>query len=350
MSVWSVLLAGGVGSRFWPVSRAARPKQLLDLFGEGPMLRVTLERARPLAPPERTLVVTSTALAPAIAAMLPEVPGEHILAEPVGRNTAPAIAWAALHALDHDPDAMLMVLPADHHIVDVEAFRATCARALALADTGRIVTLGIPPTHPETGYGYIRRGAPLGAEVGSAGEGAFAVAAFTEKPDVDTAADYLIMGGYDWNAGMFFVSARLLLAELAEHRPDLHAAMLAARDDLAAAYPSLPSVSIDYAVMERSQVIAVLPGHFGWSDVGSWRSLWDHRPAEASTFARGDVVELDGHRNVLFAEGGMVCAVGVSDLVVVHTPDVTFVCPREATQRAKDAVQALTARGRSELL
>lgn len=344
MSTWSILLAGGIGSRFWPVSRALRPKQLLDLFGEGPMLRVTLERGRPLAPPERTIVVTSVGLAPIIADLLPEVPRDQILAEPCGRNTAPAIAWAALVARAKDPDARLMVLPADHHIVDVDGFRAVAENALALAADGTIVTLGIPPTHPETGYGYIRRGAPHPRD-----PAAFTVSAFVEKPDLATAVGYLAAGGYDWNAGMFFMRADSLMGELARHRPDLHAAMTTA-PDLVAAWPALPSVSIDYAVMEKTERIAVLPGRFGWSDVGSWRSLWDHRPEGASSFKGGDVLELDGSGNVLFADGGSVCAVGVSDLIVVHTRDVTFVCPRESAQRAKDVVTALTAAGRKELL
>jgi len=342
--VWSVLLAGGVGSRFWPMSRALRPKQLLDIFGEGPMLRVTLERARPLAPPERTIVVTSEALAPGVRALLPEVPSELVLAEPMGKNTAPAIAWAALVALARDPDAVLMVLPSDHHIVDVPAFRDVAARALALAAAGRIVTLGVPPTHPETGYGYIRRGAPLPDDAG-----AFDVRSFVEKPDLATALGYLAAGGYDWNAGMFFLGARVLLDELALHRSDLHAAMVGARD-LPAAWSGLPSVSIDYAVMERSRRVAVVPGAFGWSDVGSWRSLYDHRAPGAASFARGDALEIDGARNVLFADGGIVCTVGVSDLVVVHTPDATFVCPRDQAQRAREAVVALAAAGREDLL
>lgn len=341
--VWSVLLAGGIGSRFWPVSRALRPKQMLDLFGDGPMLRVTLERGRPLAPPERTLVVTSEALAPSIRTLLPEVPAAQILAEPLGRNTAPAIAWAAIEALKHDPDAILMVLPADHHIVDVDGFRRVAGKALELAASDTIVTLGIPPTHPETGYGYIQRGEQL-----SGHSGAFGVQAFVEKPDLDTAMRYLADGGYDWNAGMFFLKAQVLLDELAAHRPDLHAAITSAAD-IVTAYPTLPSVSIDYAVMEKSRRIAVLPGVFGWSDVGSWRSLWDHRKA-GTTFTQGDVLELDGGNNVLFAEGGLVCTVGVSDLVVVHTPDVTFVCKRDEAQRAKDAVTALTQSGRKDLL
>jgi len=347
-NVWSVLLAGGVGSRFWPVSRASRPKQLLDLFGEGPMLRVTLERARPLAPPARTLVVTSQALAPAIRELLPEVPADNVLAEPVGRNTAPAIAWAALTALARDPDARLMVLPADHHIGDVAGFRATAARALDLAARGLIVTLGSPPTYPETGYGYIRRGAPL------ADAAAFQVERFVEKPDLAKAVSYLADGGYDWNAGMFFFGARRFLDELALHHPTLHAAMTSA-PDVAAAYPGLPSISIDYAVMERSRHIVVLPGTFGWSDVGAWDALLPlagagEGGAPRESFHHGDVLELDGRGNVLFAEGGLVCTIGVSDVVVVHTPDATFVCPRAEAQRAKDAVSALAAAGRKELL
>lgn len=341
--VWSVLLAGGVGSRFWPVSRAARPKQLLDLFGEGPMLRATLARALPLAPPERSIVVTSQALAPTVRALLPEVPGELVLAEPSGKNTAPAIAWAARVALERDPDAVLMVLPADHHIADVPAFRAACERALTLAKD-RLVTIGIVPTHPETGYGYIQRGAPLDGD-------AFAVRAFVEKPDLPTAATYLAGGEHLWNAGMFFMSARLYLGELAAHRPALAAVLdeAASASDVLRIWPRLESISVDYAVMERSARIAVVPGSFGWSDVGSWRSLWDHRGA-APSYRMGDVVELDGAGNVLFADGGLVATVGVSDLVVVHTPDATFVCPRDAAQRAREVVLALERAGRKDLL
>ncbi len=337
--VWSVLLAGGVGSRFWPVSRARRPKQLLDLFGEGPMLRATLERVLPIAPPERTIVVTSETLAPTIRALLPEVPAAQILAEPSGKNTAPAIAWAAQVALAKDPAATLMVLPSDHHIADVPGFRATIARALSLSDS-HLVTIGIVPTHPETGYGYIHRGAPITPEVSG-------VRAFVEKPDLATALTYLAGGEHLWNAGMFFMSARLFMDELATHRPTL-AAQIVGTQNILDVWPSLESVSIDYAVMERSTKIATVPGSFGWSDVGNWRSLYDHRAG--ASFTQGDVIELDGSGNVLFADGGIVATVGVSDLVVVHTPDATFVCPRESAQRARDVVAELERRGRKDLL
>ncbi len=350
--VWSVLLAGGVGSRFWPVSRALRPKQLLDLFGEGPMLRATLERVLPLAPATRTIVVTSEALAPSIRALLPEVPADQILAEPSGKNTAPAIAWAAKVALAADPEARLMVLPSDHHIADVPAFRATAAQALALTDS-HLVTIGIVPTHPETGYGYIQRGPPLSGlpELSVSAQTTatpHTVRAFVEKPDLATAATYLAGGEHLWNAGMFFMSARLFLAELAVHRPTLAGQILGAQSILDV-WSELESVSIDYAVMERSTLIATIPGSFGWSDVGSWRSLYDHRGDDAS-YHLGDVIELDGGGNVLFSEGGLVATVGVSDLIVVHTPDATFVCPREAAQRAREIVQTLERRGRRDLL
>jgi mannose-1-phosphate guanylyltransferase len=336
-----VVLAGGVGSRFWPLSRRARPKQLLDLFGEGPMLRVTLARTAPLAPPERAIVVTSTALADEVARLLPEVSQARILAEPSGKNTAPAIAWAAIHAMRDDPEAILAVLPSDHHIADTAGFQRLMADAVALAATGRLVTLGVVPTHPETGYGYIERAAPIADSPG------FLVDRFVEKPNLETALTYLASGRFLWNAGMFFMPARLFLDELLRFKPTLHAAMTGG--DVLTEWSGLESVSVDYAVFERSDKVAVIPGAFGWSDVGSWRSLADHQGTEPS-FIRGDVIELDGRDNVLFAEGGVVATVGVSGLIVVHTKDATFVCRRDDAQRTREVVAELTRRGREDLL
>jgi len=342
--LWAVILAGGVGARFWPLSRASRPKQLLDLFGDGPMLRVTSERIAPLAPPGRQLVVTGELLREPIAALLPDV---ELLAEPVGRNTAPAIAWAALEVARRDPDAVLAVLPADHHVADVDAYRAACAHAVRVARQGRIVTLGIRPTRPETGYGYIAQGAPID-------DGVYAVAAFREKPDLATAATYLADGGYLWNAGMFFFPAALILDELRRFEPDMVSALedlVAGRAALGDVYPNLRSISVDYAVAERSDKVAVIPATFGWSDVGSWSSLYDHRPEEAPSFQRGRVFELDGGGNVLVAtDGGTVTTVGVRDLVVVHTGDATLVCPRTQAQRVREVVDALRASDAEELL
>ncbi len=350
-NVWTVIMAGGVGSRFWPLSRARRPKQLLDLFGDGPMLKKTSDRVAPLTPPERQLVVTSTTLGAATRALLPDVPAVNVLEEPVGRNTAAAIGWAALAVRRRDPDAVLMILPADHHIADEDGFRAICQRAANIAREGVIVTVGIQPTHPETGYGYIRAGEPL-----VAAPGAFTVAAFKEKPDLATATRWLAEGGYLWNAGMFFAPAQLMLDELAAFEPELRQGLDAldvdapAPDLVASVYPGLPSISVDYAVMERSSRVAVLPGAFGWSDVGSWRSLYDFRQDDQPSFAQGPVVELDGGGNVLFADGGLVATVGVSDLIVVHTPDATLVAPRESAQRLREVVDRLRALGREDLL
>jgi len=339
--VFPVLLAGGVGSRFWPLSRERRPKQMLDLFGEGPMVRVTLERVLPFAPAGNALVVTSTRLEAAIREAMPDLSPHNILAEPSGKNTAPAIAWASLEALARDPEAILMVLPSDHHIADLPAYRQVIAQSLAVARTGRLVTVGIVPTHPETGYGYIERGESRGDF--------FAVTRFVEKPDFNTALTFLSGGRHLWNAGMFFMPARLFLDELAAHRPSLATPMIdAGHQGLMAVWDSLESISVDYAVFEHSPEVAVVPGSFGWSDVGSWRSLYDHR-GEAGSFHGGDVIELDGTGNVLFADGGLVAVVGVSDLVVVHTRDATFVCKKDEAQRARDVV-AEVKRRRPDLL
>jgi mannose-1-phosphate guanylyltransferase len=347
--VWAVIMAGGIGSRFWPLSRAERPKQLLDLFGDGPMVRKTSERLAPLAPPDRQLVVTGRILSRQVRDILPELPAENILEEPTGRNTAPCIGWAALWIRRRDPNAIMMVLPADHHIADVAAYQRVCRRAVELARGGRIITVGIQPTRPETGYGYIQQGAPIS-------EDATEVAAFKEKPDVATALAYLEAGESLWNAGMFFMPAWLVLQELEAFEPELMEGLKALdRDDvtpelLDEIYPNLKSISIDYAVMERTGRIGVLPGSFGWSDLGSWRTLWDFRPAGESTYALGDVIELDGGGNVLVADQGTIATIGVKDLIVVHTADGTLVVKREEAQRVKDVVAALKKAQRTDLL
>jgi mannose-1-phosphate guanylyltransferase len=348
---WAAIMAGGVGSRFWPLSRKARPKQLLDLFGQGNMLRLTLERLLPLIPPERILVVTGEKIVSGVIDSLPELPMANILVEPCGRNTAPAIGWAALEIQRRDPQGVLAVLPADQYIVDEDSYRATMQQALSAASAGpRIVTLGIQPTHPETGYGYVKAGAVLHDNV-------LAVDAFKEKPDLQTAVQYLHEGSYFWNAGMFFMPGQLILDELAIHEPNLLDSLkglygsegLAGPAVIRDVYESLKSISIDYAVMEQAKDIAVIPGNFGWSDVGSWRALWDFAGAEHS-FRRGEVIEIDGSGNVIFAEGGMVATVGVNDLIVVHTPDATMVCPREQSQRIREVVKALEGRNQEKLL
>jgi mannose-1-phosphate guanylyltransferase len=344
---WVVIMAGGVGSRFWPASRAARPKQLADLFGQGPMLRMTSDRLLPVAPIERQLVVTGEILREGVAAALPGLHAENILAEPVGRNTAAAVGWAALHIAERDPDAVLAVVPADQYIADIPAYQETSRRAVAAArEQDAIVTLGIPPTRPETGYGYIERAAEIG-------EGLFNVGAFREKPDRETALSYLADGGFLWNAGMFFMPASLAIRELERFEPELLEGLRSLFGPHARppseVYPTLKSISIDYAVMERTDRVRVIPGSFGWSDVGSWEALYDHR-GDQDSFHAGDVIEIDGSGNVLSSEGGLVAVVGVSDLVVVHTPDATLVVPRADSQRVREVVDRLRADENEELL
>jgi mannose-1-phosphate guanylyltransferase/mannose-6-phosphate isomerase len=244
-----------------------------------------------------------------------------------------------------------MVLPADHYVANVERYQQVCTEACRIAAKGHIVTLGIPPTRPETGYGYIQQGE-------ARADGAFEVSAFKEKPDLATAATYLDAGNYVWNAGMFFMPCDLILAELERFEPELMAAIAPLADDdspdtVAAVYPTLKSISIDYAVMEPTDKVVVIPGEFGWSDVGSWRSLYDFKREGDASFIRGDVIELDGGGNVLFSDGdGVIATVGVSDLVVVHTAAATMVCRRDEAQRLREIVEALKARatGRGDLL
>ncbi len=319
-------MAGGVGSRFWPVSRAARPKQLLELFGPRCLLRRTVDRLLPLVPAERQLVVTGTLIDADVRAALPDLPADNVLAEPIGRNTTAAIGWAALEARRRDPEAVLAILPADHHIADEDEYRRVVGVALDAARRGRVVTIGIRPTRPETGYGYIRRGHPLGSE-------AFHVRSFEEKPDAGTAARYLAGGEHLWNAGMFFAPAALVLEEIATFEPELSRIL-----------HGLDTPNPSAAVMERSERTAVVPGSFGWSDVGSWETLFGFRADGAGSAHHGSVLEIDGSGNVLFADGGTVAVVGVRDLVVVHTPDATLVCPRTESQRVRALVDRLADR------
>ena len=280
-SIYALILAGGAGTRFWPASRASRPKQLLPLLGEDPLLLETARRVLPLCEGwDRILIGSGRHLAAPTAALLHELPAANLLVEPVPRNTAPCIGWAAARVARLDPDAVVMVLPSDHHIVDVERFRATLRLAVATAATGVITTIGIRPTHPETGYGYIE----VDATAAPPAPDALAVRRFVEKPDRARAEAFLASGHFLWNAGMFFFRAGDMMAALRTHLPALAEGVeaLAAvagtegeREALDRVFPTLPAVSIDVGVMERLDRLAVIPGDFGWSDLGSWHSAWE---------------------------------------------------------------------------
>lgn len=353
--MYAAILAGGSGTRFWPLSRTGRPKQFLDLLGGGSLIEATAARLPPLASPEETLVVCGAAHADEVRRRLPALPPANVLVEPAARNTAAAVALAALFVAERDPEGVVAILPSDHHVGDPAAFRAHLAAAEAAAKKGHIVTLGLVPTRPETGYGYIHAGAPVGEE---AGRPVHRVSAFVEKPDLDRAKAYLSAGTYYWNAGIFVFRADVMRAELARHRPSVSAPLeqVAGRlhdpEALAAAWAEVESVSIDYAVMEPTDKAAVIPAEFGWSDLGSFASLPEVLPAAAEgNVVVGDAVTVDARRNVIHAGAGrLVAVVGVEDLVVVDAGDAILVCPADRSQEVREVVRRLRERGREDLL
>ena len=346
-----VILCGGAGTRLWPLSRLARPKQLLALTGEATLLQLAAERVREpgqFAPP---WLVAGAVQASAIDAQLGGATLGLLILEPVARNTAPAIALAALRAA---PDDLLLVLPSDHLVRDVAAFRAAVARGTAAARDGWIVTFGMTPDRPETGFGYIERGEAIG-------DGVFRAARFVEKPDSATAEAYVASGGFDWNGGIFLFRAGTMVDALRAHAPDVLAAADAALADTeeaegalrpdGTAFAAAPAISIDYAVMEKAGRVAVVPTDAGWSDVGSWDALHHVSAAdEAGNVVEGQALAIDSRNCLIRSDGAAVTAVGVEDLIIVATRDSVLVMRRGESQRVKEAVEALKAQGRDELL
>lgn len=350
-----VILSGGSGTRLWPLSRKSLPKQFLPLVGDTSLFQQTVVRARALPDVGAPIVVCSEEHRFLVAEQLQMlgVRDASILLEPVARNTAPAIALAALHAAAKYPDASLLVLPADHLIGDTSNFADAVTKAIPLADEGWLVTFGIPPKAPETGFGYIRRGKPLH------GAG-FQVEAFVEKPDRATADTYLATGAYDWNSGMFLFRANQLLDELAAQAPAIHADVTAAFESAHAdldfvrvnreAFAKVPQDSIDYAVMEKTQRAAVVPVSCQWSDIGSWDALWATSVRDVhGNRLEGDVLALDSRNSyVRGTQRRLVALLGVDDLVVVDTADAVLVAARGHAQDVKTLVDALKAAGRPE--
>jgi mannose-1-phosphate guanylyltransferase len=347
--IHAVVMAGGAGTRFWPASRAARPKQFLPIADERAMITATCERLEGLVPLERVLVVTAGDLAPQVRACLPGLPPENVLVEPVGRNTAPCVALAALELSRRDPESVQVVLPADHVIAPPEAFRASLIAAVAEAERGdRLVTLGVRPTHPATGYGYIE----LGPELARHGDWpAHEVTRFVEKPDRPRAEEFLASGRFLWNAGIFVWRTSAVLAALRAHAPAVVGPLEAAgrSDGLEALYPTLPALPVDVAVMEQAAARSVLPIAYEWNDVGAWTSLPEvvAGDAEGNCVAGGArLVAEDARGNIVFGEPGTLTAlVGVEGLVVVRSGDAVLVCPRERAQEVKRIVERLREEG-----
>ena len=357
-TIYPVILSGGSGTRLWPLSRAALPKQLLPLASKHSLLQDTVSRLVDMPEIANPLMVCNVEHRFMIAEQMRQIGAtpRAIVLEPVGRNTAPAIAVAALMLSRDDPEALMLVLPADHLIGDVDAFHAAIRIAAEAAKNGHLATFGIVAAIPETGYGYIQKGAPLADP-----KGAFKVAAFVEKPDLPTAQQYVDSGDYFWNSGMFLFRATDFLNELQSMRPDIldasRAALDAATLDLdfvrldPAAFEACPSESVDYAVMEHTRCAAMVPADMAWNDIGAWSALWNVAVKdEQGNATRGDVMLEDARNNFVRAETRMVALLGVSDLVVVETADVVLVARKDQVQDVKKFVERLKAEKRCEHL
>lgn len=358
MKIYPVILSGGSGTRLWPLSRAALPKQLISVVGQRTMLQDTVTRVNNWPQVMPPLFVCGNDHRFMVAEQMREIGVKPlgIMLEPMGKNTAPAVAAAAHLLAKRDPDAVMLVLPADHVINDVEAFRDAVSRASEAVAGGALATFGILPSTPETGYGYIRRG----KQVDGVGD-AFVVDKFVEKPDLATAKAFLEEGSYSWNSGMFLFKATDYLEELNTHRPDIavpvEQAVAKGYEDLdfcrldQASFEATPSESIDYAVMEKTRKAVVVLADIGWSDVGSWSALWAVQESDGNgNVSRGDVLLQDVSNTLVRAESRMVAALGVEDLIIVETDDAVLVAHKDKVQDVKKIVDSLKSSGRSEHL
>jgi mannose-1-phosphate guanylyltransferase/mannose-6-phosphate isomerase len=350
---YAVILAGGSGTRLWPISRANKPKQLLALNGGESLLQQTVRRVLPRVEPARVLTVTASEYRFEVAGQLHAIHpllANGVLAEPMGRNTLPAIAWACARIAGETPEATVGVFSSDHAVADTDAFLEAWESAEAAAQRGLIALFGMKPTEPATGYGYIQAGPPLAAgESGPIGRVQTAMR-FVEKPDADTARRYLTQGDYFWNGGMFVFRADRFLELLKAHQPAVYeVAQALAQSGSAQApaelYATMPDVSIDYGLLELTRDVAVVPVDMGWSDLGSWEAIYQQREKdERGNVIQGEVLAVDSSDNLLWSEHGLVAALGVEGLAVVQTRDATLVCPRERVQDLKTLVAAVKER------
>jgi mannose-1-phosphate guanylyltransferase len=342
-----VIMAGGRGTRFWPESRTHHPKQFLKIVGDESMIRQTLNRVTGVAPPERIYVVTSDGHAALIREHLPELPVKNLLLEPVGRNTAPCIAWASKLIHCQQPDAVIAILASDHVIKPADAFREQILAAASLAvETGKIVTLGIPPDHPETGYGYLQ----MGQMLGEINELTYSeVFRFIEKPDRLSAERYLREGGYLWNSGIFVFTAERILEEIQTHQPEIMEGIVEIvescnnREIIQKVFPELPSVSVDIGVMERTKDgILGMPVNFDWSDVGNWQSLYDHiTPDDDDNYTKGECFFRDCKRVLGWSNDRLIVGIGLEDVIIVETSDAVMICKKDMAQNVAEIVKSL---------
>lgn len=356
-SFYAAIMAGGVGTRLWPMSRQVRPKQALDLIGKRTMFQHAVDRLAPLFAPDHVIVVTGKEHGEVLRPQAPELPDANFILEPMGRDSGPAVGLAAIHLQRRDNDAVMAMLTADHYIERVEQFRAALAAAEKVAQTGRIVTLGIKPEYPSTGYGYIRRGESLGHFDGFE---VFRAEEFTEKPDAPTANSFVESERYSWNSGMFIWRVDRVLAEFQRQRPQRYAQLMTIADALgtpdeesvlAKVWPQIERISVDYAIMEGAADVAVIPADIGWSDVGSWASLLDIVPGDdEGNVISGDHLGVDTTRTLVRAESRFVVTIGLQDMIVVDTDDALLICSSDRAQDVKAIVDRLRRAERDDLL
>lgn len=354
----AVIMAGGSGTRFWPQSRNRMPKQLLKLAGDRTMIQQTLDRCDGMIDPANAWVVTNAVQVEQTQQQLPEMPGKNVLVEPMARNTAPCIGLAAAHALKHDPDAIMFVMPADHVISPREVFQAAALKAVSVveADPERLVMFGVTPAFPATGYGYIERGAAF-AQV----DGSFDVKSFREKPKLELAEQYVESGNFYWNCGIFCWKAATILDQLKQHEPDMYERLqriVAAIDTdaydsvLADEFPQMNSISIDYAVLERATGATVIEAPFTWDDVGSWLAV----PRLAGEDENGNTIDgpfagIDTKNCIVrTTDGHLIATLGVDDLIIVHTEDATLVARKQDSERIKELLEEIKQQGQSDRL
>ncbi len=338
--LYAVILVGGSGTRFWPLSRRSRPKQFLNIYGQRSLFQETVARLSKKISPKNIFIVSNSGYRGIIRQQLKKVriPAQNLLFEPSAKNTAPAVCWAAQVIHRKDPEAVMGIFPSDHLIVNTNVFWKTLSQGVALAHKGRLVTMGIVPTRPETGYGYIET-AP-----------SFGVKGFREKPSYKKAVEFVQSGKCLWNSGMFVWKTSAILEEFKKYQPEIARYFAGNTRPDKKTWNTLPSISIDYAILERSNKVACVPAkNLGWSDLGSWEALHEVLSKDgAGNFARGDVIHIEGRNNLIWTEGRLVAAIGLDDIVIVDTKDALLVCRRPLSQKVKDVVDVLKKKSRRE--
>ncbi len=358
---YAVIMAGGVGTRFWPRSREKNPKHLLQIFGKGTMIQNTVKRVEARIKPEDVFIVTNRLQKPALAKQLPQVPDDNIVMEPVGRNTAPCIGLAALHVRRADPTGTMIILPADHLISNEDEFNRVLSVAIDVAsESGSLLTIGIKPTHPETGYGYIQIYNEEGSHNPYFARGVLRVKTFAEKPNLQTAEKFLASGDFLWNSGMFVWRADTILAEIERCLPDLYSELMRIEQTIGTpqyqstlehVYGMIRGISIDYGVMEKSERVYVIPGDFGWSDIGSWDEVFRVSGKDDSgNTITGKVIQKDTRNSYIYSPDKVVATIGVEDLIIVNTEDALLICHKNRSQEVKEISDYLRRKQMNEYL